>query len=49
MSEKYDIPKRVEIKELELCLKQLLEFKDMEKLKLKNYVCRELAFIIKDL
>jgi hypothetical protein len=53
IAEKFDAPKRVEIKELEMGLKSLLEFNDRnlkgEKIKLKHYVCKELAFIIKDL
>ena len=37
------------IKELELGLEKLLEFKDLKETKLKNYLCKEIAFIVKDL
>ena len=49
LAEKFDAPKRVEIKELELGLEKLLEFKDLKETKLKNYLCKEIAFIVKDL
>ena len=49
LAEKFDAPKRIEIKELEQALKTLLEFKDIENSKLKHFVCRELAFVIRDL
>jgi hypothetical protein len=48
LAEKYDPPKRVEIKELELLLKHIFEFQDVET-KRKINICREVAFIIKDL
>lgn len=49
LSEKFDAPKRVEIKELEHGLRRLVEFKDLGKSKKRQIVCRELAFIIQDL
>ena len=45
---KFDAPKRVEIKELELALQQLVEFCDVDN-KRKQRVQREIAFVIKDL
>ncbi len=48
LAEKYDPPKRVEIKELELLLKHIFEFKDVNTRR-KNNICKEVAFIIKDL
>ena len=48
ISEKFDPPRRVEIKELELALKALMEFKDVDT-KRKHKICREIAFIIKDM
>ena len=48
MSEKFDPPRRVEIKELELALKALMEFKDVDT-KRKKKICREVAFVIKDM
>ena len=45
---KFDAPKRVEIKELELALQNLVEFQDIDS-KRKEFVQKEIAFIIKDL
>ena len=45
---KFEAPKRVEIKELELSLQQLVEFAEL-KTKRKERVQREIAFVIKDL
>lgn len=49
LSEKFDAPKRVEIKELEQGLRRLVEFEGLGKSKKRQIVCRELAFIIQDL
>lgn len=49
LSEKFDAPKRVEIKELEHGLRRLVEFEGLGKSKKRQTVCRELAFIIQDL
>ena len=48
MAAKFDAPKRVEIKELELSLLKMVEFSELNDEK-KMRVCREVAFIIKDL
>lgn len=48
LSEAFDPPKRVEIKELELALRQLVEFSDIDT-KRKTRICREVAFIVKDM
>jgi len=48
LATKWDLPKRIEIKELELALMRMVQFQDLEAEK-KKRVCREVAFIIKDL
>lgn len=45
---KFDLPKRIEIKELELALMQIVQFSELNNGK-KKRVCKEIAFIIKDL
>ena len=45
---RFDAPKRVEIKELEISLLKMVEFSELNDEK-KMKVCREIAFIIKDL
>jgi len=49
LSEKFDAPKRVEIKELELALRKLVEFKEIGNSKKRQICCREIAFVIQDL
>ena len=48
LATKFDLPKRIEIKELELALMRMVQFSDLGIAK-KKRVCREIAFIIKDL
>ena len=48
LATQFDLPKRIEIKELELALMRMVQFSDLGIAK-KKRVCREIAFIIKDL
>jgi hypothetical protein len=48
LSTKYDLPKRIEIKELELALMKMVQFSELNNGK-KKRVCKEVAFIVKDL
>jgi hypothetical protein len=48
LAAKFDAPKRVEIKELEIALLKMVQFSDLDDDR-KMKVCKEIAFIIKDL